>query len=261
MLINEKRAVAYFDILGFKAKIANTPLEKLSSDYEKIITYTNGEYFVENGMIINKDVCHRYIFSDSIFLFAFDDTEASFIDFLAYSWRMMQLFIVSGFPLRGAITYGEIYANTEKNIFLGKAISDCVLLENKQNWIGAIVSDSVIEHYQNAFKKDSVESRILNYLVPKYDVPFKDGTAQNCYVLNWRQNMISEYGIKSIFKNEPYDESAQLKIDNALRFSKSVVDKNTAYFNDEFVPQRYRRLFVGKGNPEGSQMFSNGDEY
>ncbi len=262
MIIQGKRAVTYFDILGFKNKINNIPLDKLSETYEKLVKNTDGEFFIADGIITSKQVCYRYIFSDSLFLVAKEDSEESFIDMLSYAWRMMQQFIAMGFPLRGAITYGEVYANIEKNIFLGKAITDAVMLESQQNWIGAVVDHAAIEHYRTIFEGDDVQSEVLRFLLPIHDVPFKDGMRKDYHVINWRQNIVAEDGIKALFKNEPFDRRAQEKIDNALRFSKEIVDSKMAYFKDELVPQRYRRLFIGhKLPPKGEPMFENGDEY
>lgn len=262
MLIHGKRAIAYFDILGFKAKIENIPIEKLSNDYERIIGQTDGEFSIKGGKITSRQVCYRYIFSDSIFLVAEEDTEDSFVDFISYAWRMMQHFIVTGFPLRGAITYGDIYVNFDKNIFLGKAISEAVILEGQQDWIGAVVDHSAIDRYKSVLEQDTIQSDIMRILLPIHDVPFKDMPRRNCHVLNWRQNIISQDGIKPLFKNEPYDESVQRKINNALRFSKDVVDSGMAYFKDDIVPERYRRFFVGHRLPQSpDSMFPPGDEY
>ena len=262
MIINSKRAVAYFDILGFKSKIENSPIEKLATDYERIISQTSKEFSVENGQVTSREVCHRYIFSDSLFLIAKEDTIESFIDLISYAWRTMQFFIASGFPLRGAITYGEFYANLKCNVFLGKAISNAVVLEGQQNWIGAVVDQTAIDRYDVVFSGDSFQSIIMNTLFPVYNVPLKDGTYKDYHVINWRENMVSETGIKALFKNEPFDESVQVKIDNALRFSKAIVDAGTAYFDDELVPVRYRRIYIGqKEPPVNGPMFPNGDEY
>lgn len=262
MVISGKRAVAYFDILGFKAKLDNIPLEELSSKYDRIVRQTDGEISISNGQFSRKDVCYRYIFSDSLFLVAKEDTEDSFIDLVSYAWRLMQEFIAFGFPLRGAITYGDLYADLACNVFLGKAISEAVLLEGQQDWIGAVVDRSAINRYKSIFENDDTQKYIMNVLLPIHDVPFKDGTRKDYNVINWRINMVSEDGIKALFKNEPFDSGAQIKIDNTLRFSKEIVDAGMVYFNDRLVPERYRRLFVGhRLPPKGTPMFTNGDEY
>lgn len=262
MIIQGKRAIAYFDIMGFKAKLNNLPLSRLSTEYERLIEQTDGEFFISEGTVLSRQVCYRYIFSDSIFLIAKEDTEESAIDLLSYSWRMMQIFIAGGYPLRGAATYGDIYANFEINVFLGKPIAQAVILEGSQDWIGAIVDNSVFEHYKGILKGESIQCEIMNTLFPEYPVYFKNGTRPVYHVINWRQNMISENGIKPLFKNEPYCEDVQRKIDNTLCFSKSIVDSKTAYFNSELVPERYRNFYIAKSAPpQNGHMFTNGDEY
>ena len=261
MIISGKRAVAYFDILGFKAKIDGMPLEDLSEKYEKLITHTNGQFTLEGEKLVSKQVCIRYIFSDSIFLIAEEDSEESFEDLITYAWRMMQIAIASGLPLRGAISYGDIYANLNRNIFLGKSITDAVILEGKQNWIGAVVEDSAIERYGTVFAEGHPSYPLLNLLLPVYCVPLKDGTQKEYHVINWRQNMASEIGIKPLFQNEPYSDAVQEKINNTLCFSKAIVDSKHAYFIDTVVPVRYRKLYVTKNPPNDNTRFINGDEY
>lgn len=249
MIINKKRAVAYFDILGFKAKIINTPLDKLSAKYDRIIQQTDGEFTLEDSQFIRREVCYRYVFSDSIFLVAKEDTEESFIDMLSYAWRMMQFFLVSGFALRGAVTYGYIYANIDYNVFVGKAIVDAVVLEGQQDWCGAVVDKPVIERYYHIFEREDIQGAIMRCLLPIHDVAFKNGERKDYHVINWRMNLASEIGIKALFKNEDHDESAQRKIDNALRFSKEVFESGLYKFNDEVIPIRYRVLIVGEKTP------------
>ena len=262
MIIKGKRAVAYFDVLGFKSKIENTPIEDLAKGYENTIRLTDGRFFVDDRNIINEQICYRYVFSDSIFLIAKEDTEESFVDLLSYAWRMMQMFIACGFPLRGAVAYGDIYANLDSKIFLGKAISEAVILEGQQDWIGALVDNSAIDRYSKVFEKNDNQSVIMKMLFPVYSVPLKGGLHSDYHVINWRQNLIAQKGIKPLFKNEPYNESVQVKIDNALCFSKKIVDSGTAYFQDDVIPVRYRRFYVASGPPPSQgYMPQPGDEY
>lgn len=185
MILSGNRAVAYFDILGFKKRIETTPLEIISSDYERIIIQTDGEFFIDNGQITRREVCYRYIFSDSLFLIAKEDTEESFVDMFSYAWRMMQEFIVSGFALRGAISYGEVYANIDANVFVGQAIVDAAVLEGQQEWIGAVVNDDVIRRYSNIFENNDIQSEVLRRLLPIHDVPLKNGKCKEYHVINW----------------------------------------------------------------------------
>jgi hypothetical protein len=137
-----------------------------------------------------------------------------------------------------------------------------VALEEKQDWVGAVVDYTAIDRYKSVFENGDAQGAILSLLLPIYDVPFKDGTRKEYPAINWRQNIVSQDGIKSLFKNETKDAKAQTKINNTLCFSKEIVDSGHVYFKDEQVPQRYRTLFVGHGVPDDhGPMFKNGDEY
>ena len=94
-IITRKRAVAYFDILGFKSKIDNMQLEELSDTYEKLIKHTVGLLNNKDGQFFWEQVCYRYIFSDSIFLISRDDSDDACVEMISYAWRMMQVAIAT----------------------------------------------------------------------------------------------------------------------------------------------------------------------
>jgi hypothetical protein len=76
-------------------------------------------------------------------------------------------------PLRGAITYGEIYVNTEKNIFLGQALTRAYELEESQQWIGVMIDSNLKDKYSDLFNLINEEENLLKIIFLEYDVPFK----------------------------------------------------------------------------------------
>lgn len=244
-VINGKRAVAYFDVLGFKSKIKNQDLQTIVDEYENLVNSTNGQITLnkEFNAFYLKEVCYRYIFSDSIFLVAYDDTDESFYAMLSYAWRMMQFAIVYRYPLRGAIVYGDIYLNVNRNIYLGKAIVDAVSLEGMQNWIGAVIDDSIFARYKNIFNDEKLGD-IHNLILQKYDVPCKNGSL-NLYTINWRANLNSHNGIKYLFNCDGQEESVLLKIKNTLDYCKYLRSIKMVYTDRDSVPMQYKHLFVG----------------
>ncbi|MBN1778022.1 MAG: hypothetical protein JW811_07860 [Clostridiales bacterium] len=259
-----KLAVAYFDVLGFTDMIKTEPLANVVERYQRMIEYTNN-YMVAVDEISKKIIrlpksCDRYIFSDSILLVANKDTNESFVDLISYAWRFLQIAMVSEFPLRGAITYGDVLIDPQKGLYLGKPIVEAVELEKEQDWMGAIVADSTAQQYTMVFEDGYPNSEILQLLFPIYTVPLKNNEIRTSRVINWRENIISDKGTKAFFKNPSNNQSIQRKIDNTLEFAKAVV-KIGAYFNCTAVPQRYRHLFVSKEPPERGNMPKHGDEY
>lgn len=244
--IKGKRAVAYFDVLGFKAKIKSQDLQTIVDQYENLINFTNGQitFNEESKSYSFKEVCYRYIFSDSIFLVAYEDTEESFYALLSYAWRMMQFAIACGYPLRGAIVYGDIYVNVSKNIYVGEAIVDAVLLEGSQNWIGAVIDNSVFLRYKNIFTDEKLGD-VHSLILQEYNVPGKNGTFNKHFTINWRANLNSHNGIKVLFDNESKDECVQAKIENTLEYCKYLRSINKVYMDRESAPMQYRHVFMG----------------
>ncbi|MEN6325735.1 MAG: hypothetical protein ABFD18_05970 [Syntrophomonas sp.] len=255
-MANDKRAVAFLDILGFKKMIDRIPLEKIVENYEKLINNSRGySNWIGNNTESSiftgadpKDMCKQ---SDSIILFANDSSEVSFLRLIIYAWRLLQFSIVTGLPIRGAISYGDIYINEDLNVFLGKGLLKAYQIEGKQNWIGVILDEIVEEQYSNIF---GPKNTIFNNVMLKYNVPFKDGSYHNFRALNWRFNLIVKNGTRSLFKNEDNDQSVEAKILNTLEFARRIVSSGNIYATN--IPIEFRSLWVGDSQPP----FNHGDD-
>lgn len=260
--IKGKRAIAFFDILGFKEKVATLTIDELADSYSKLISNTENYMLDEStSKIVRKETCKRFIFSDSIFLIANEDTEQGFVDLFTYAWRMMQIAFAMKFPLRGAITYGDVYVEQSKGIFIGESIVKAAIWESKQDWMGAVVDKSAIERYHAVFEGDDILSAILKTLMPIYPVPLKGNVADEQNVINWRTNIISEHGIKALFQNKENDKSVERKIENTLLFAKAIRKQGIAYFNNAIVPIPYRYFYIADHSPSQGVPTENGDEY
>ena len=261
-VIKGKRAIAYFDILGFKEKVAKMTIDQLADSYTKLIQNTeNYVYSEETSQILRKETCKRFIFSDSIFLLASEDTEQGFVDLFSYAWRMMQIALAMKFPLRGAITYGDIYVEESKGIFIGDAIVKAAIWESKQDWIGAVVDKTAVEQYHSIFEGEDLLHQVYRILLPIYPVPLKNGTVEEQVVINWRANIISKHGIKSLFQYDTNNKAVERKIDNTLSFAKAIRDNRIAYFKDSLVPTPFRRFYITDRDPNQGLPTKNGDEY
>lgn len=261
-VIKGKRSVAYFDILGFREKVKNLTIDELAELYSKLIFNTQKKFFLDyNFQIQRAETFKRFIFSDSIFLLAYEDTEQGFIDLFTYAWRMMQIALAMDFPMRGAITYGDIYAEQSRGIFIGDSIVNAAIWESKQDWMGAVVDKTAIERYHSIFEGDDLFPQIYRTLLPTYPVPLKDGSVDIQNVINWRLNIISQQGIKALFQYDANDEAVDRKIQNTLTFAKTIREQQLAYFNSDLVHYPYTYLFIGDHKPNLSVPNENGDEY
>jgi len=65
-----------------------------------------------------------------------------------------------------------------------------------------------------------------------------------------------------LFRNEPFNESVQVKIDNALQFSKEIRETKMAYSNVENIPGKYTTFYIARWMSENNRpQFPHGDEY
>jgi|GEM_PF-1648364 len=252
-----KRAVAFLDILGFKNMIENLSIDEIALKYEtmiKLISSFETNFSKEKSVFEYKPLCKRFIFSDSIILIANDDTTDSFIDFVGYARRILQFSIANQMPIRGAISYGDIYINEKINVFLGKALTDAYELEGKQEWIGIILNESIEERYSELFTNRE-KSIIFDEILYKYNVPFKDGSFNSYRVINWRVNYIVKNGTKSLLINKENNPDVEKKIQNTLLFAKHIRDRGRIY--SDKVPTLFKTFYIGDSEPP----FKHGDEF
>ncbi len=257
------RTIAFLDILGFKEMIMKQPLDELAHKYESLIKLTKSLNkplnIVDNEPRLfqehDKDVnwCISNVFSDSIILISHNDSAESSLKLLVYTWRLSQIMMAYGMPVRGGIAYGDFYINQEHNIFLGKALTDAYELETRQKWIGVSIHNSLINAFPELNNKSN-EINIINVLYPWYDVPLKDGTKENLRALNWRYSLIVQNGTRSLFKSNNTQEVEE-KINNTLTFAQFIKDSGKLYTSNEDCPLELRPLWIGDSVPP----FPHGD--
>ena len=261
------RTVAFLDILGFRAKLLNTPLLELAHDYERRILESRSlnRPFDPTGQTptlfrdhpYNAPWCTQYVFSDSIILVSHEEDIMSCMKLLVYAWRLSQHFMASGTPLRGGVAYGELYQNPSLNVFVGKALAKAYELEGCQNWIGVALDTSVVEKFPEVFEViDKDVYPVLNDLLFEYAVPLKDGTTKQMKTLNWRWNLVVENGTRSLFSDSD-DPKVVEKVNNTLRYVQTFVQRGRLYVKDQSnLPVELRSYYIGAKEPP----FEHGDD-
>jgi hypothetical protein len=264
------RTVAFIDILGFKNKINEQSANDLGKNYKRAIRYALEKYQVnlnsskEPSFFTNiskgDEYCISYIFSDSIILASFDDTEINTCKLLIFTYRLMRTMIVQGFLVRGGISYGDMYIDLEDSIFVGTALTQAYELEMKQEWIGVTIHENVVNAFPNIFNGSYKYGNYLKNILVKYQVPMKYGEIRNLYTINWRWNLIVEKGTKSLF-GKTNDWASKVKIDNTLNYTKYIRNSSLDYpFKPSECPIEIRALYVAEGKPR-KIMPKHGDEY
>lgn len=128
----EEYFVAFLDILGFKTLLKEMKCDEIYSIFEILHKQTSSRR-IQNGVEIKayKEIKH-VILSDSVIVYIKKDIEDAFAtlinicDQLQYSLANRDKPIL----LRGAISVGELFSDSENDIIYGNGLTSAYLLEN-----------------------------------------------------------------------------------------------------------------------------------
>lgn len=151
----EEYFIAFFDILGFEARLESLGLDKMIEKYQQLINIIDknnfkqeelkngkfhGAFWTSEGIpLISYEINGAYA-SDSILIWANRKLEEKFVpsdNFLNICNELICSSIEIGLPLRGAISMGNLCIDEKKGAYLGKALVDIARLEKQQDIIGA----------------------------------------------------------------------------------------------------------------------------
>lgn len=196
--IQQKRLVAFLDIMGFKDMVARhfNEIERQLTSLSKFIS-----------QIISEHQGYQYmIFSDSIIIYASAEIEDVFHNFLSKVARIIEKSIELGLPIKGAIAFGDCsVCMDDKPFVFGQPIIDAYVLEENVVLYGVVLHNSVEEF--------AMSECINSQLVFDYRVPLKGGCSSH-YILNWFGN------------NQDGNES------NLLAIRKTVSDSPRRYIDN-----------------------------
>jgi len=132
------RFVGVFDVLGFKNRLHHEGLATVAAGYRDL----RRQALLANRLPVVGPGLHEVwttrlvIASDTILVWSDDDPE-SVDSFLTTCGFLIGYAFNIGWLLRGGIAYGECIMNAVDLEFLGQPIIDALLLEKRQEWIGA----------------------------------------------------------------------------------------------------------------------------
>lgn len=261
----ENRTVAFIDILGFRNLIENEPIQDLAKTYDYMVQASNAinRPLQLNGSVPtlfpghdqNEPWCQRYVFSDSIILISNGNDDRSCLKLLVYAWRFLQMLLAMKLPARGGIYYGELYENRQANVVLGKALTGAHALEQKQQWIGIAIDDTVVAAHPDLISLLK-STDVLSQLFFFYPVPLKDGTRAALHTLNWRFNLLVQKGTRSLFSQSD-EVSIREKVQNTLQYAKAIIESGKVYVSEqEKLPVELRSFYIG----DSQAPFSHGDD-
>ena len=157
-----KRWVVYFDLLGFRDFVKDGHIVNTFFHWEKCLsTFHNNLH--------NYPKLEYAHFSDTFLIYAPDDSISSYGQIDSCSRWFFQHAILQQIPLRGALGWGEFYADKPNGVFLGKALVIAYEFGEQFNWIGYMLSPSALSRMTHAevnlpscpvhFRKANVQTR------------------------------------------------------------------------------------------------------
>ena len=250
---------AYLDILGFKNIVKRSTFDQLKAIVET--------FSVESAEAVDKSrrietntgrVCTRIdlkhsinvrIVSDSIYVWTKnDDCLKQFDDLLHIVNAMLASGLRHDLPLRGVVTYGELFAGEakmsadiplESGALYGRALVEAYELESQMDWSGAILTPKAWAKVKGEFEKAKVAGvsavmRSGNIKAPTdlfnhfpyllwCDVPFKGNNRRKAIAFNWNYKSgldLSEEEIHEAFsaRGGVEEQSVRSKLNETIRF-------------------------------------------
>jgi hypothetical protein len=132
---DRKRWVAYFDLLGTKARIATGDHYDVFDVYREAI-----KRLTEGG--VSHDQVRSTWFSDTFLLVSTDDSGRSFAQIEQAARLFWYYMLQAHIPLRGAIAFGPMYADFNHRVFVGKAMVEAYEYGENQDWLGLVLCPS-----------------------------------------------------------------------------------------------------------------------
>jgi len=199
----EKRFVAFFDILGFRDRVMRDSHKQIYKDLKAIQVNEETLYDILDKQSVKNLFGDSKIlivkFSDSAVLFSKNATIENFILFLISARFLFSSFLKKNFLIKGAMAYGDISVDEERQLYFGQPIIDSYLLEEDVNYIGVVAHNSIDKFKQNIDSTDKFYS-LLNQLLYEGKSHLKSGHITHLN-LNWFRQLLDNENLKVKEKN------------------------------------------------------------
>ena len=212
--------IGVFDFLGFKRKMSYNLLD-IASQYMAIseIVKSCGEScsrFEVNGKISN--ISPEIIqISDTFIIYALEREPQDIIQFLCNIHHILFYAILYKFPLRGALTTGEMLISKDQIMLFGPALLEAFELERSQDWSGACIGPSLKSYIDDVGIRDEIFPLVL-----PYNVPFKKEPKFNSdLAINWVADIANEISPDFLpNKFQPFEQGSpeENKVNNTVDF-------------------------------------------
>lgn len=232
----ENKFVAFLDVMGFSNLVNGGSIDNLESYFEKITE-------VLDKLRQDKADIKSFLISDSIILIA-PSGLSGFIQLLWAIRRIQSAILWRKILLRGAVSYGQVYYNKEKNIIVGKGFIKAYLLEQEAVYPRVIIDPSIIRQLSTDKKA------FLKQINKTLDYTFEDRLIykKSDFTKITDDGIFIDYANKSIGKEElngNLKKAYELIIDNL--YSEQKLYTKYIWLKDYFLETlRYTDFLLNK---------------
>lgn len=208
--------VALFDVLGFEKRLETTPLATVAEGYQRLraLKLRARSVPIMSSATVRMESVGTTIFSDTILLWCDDDSNAV-QSLLTACAVLVASAIEERWPLRGGIAYGDCVLNRETRTFVGQPIVQAYQVEQSQEWLGAAIHETALNHKRLGTLIQCTEDVI------KYAIPVKPKAPALDYAIHWGPySMGAKTVLKSLIK-EANDPSVKAKYEATLGYLKA----------------------------------------
>lgn len=237
--------IASLDILGFSAFVKNNEHHRLIDLIESFVNKIKADRDLINAeylKIVDDEITEEVkslIISDTIILYSSKAEIESFLKIVLLIQILLTNSFLSGIPLRGCLTAGEISVKHLKNndIIFGLPLVEAYEEEKKQEWAGCIITNKCLDtvkrfHVNN--NKPCIKWLKRNKDIIEYHTPLKNNIYALMHVVNWTKIATAIKLNDSIIQRSFYEHNKEplthediiktkLKVKNTLDFWKNNI--------------------------------------
>ena len=240
--ITKNRFIAFLDIMGIKNLIKTEGVKKIYMLYAEIDDIT--KVYRKNNLIIN-------YYSDSIMAATIDDSVDGYESLVLFCAQIEAYCIKNGYAVNGAISYGIITIDKERNIWLGEPLSWVYDLQNKLFFYGIVLDEQA---YEKA--KDIVLPVAFNLTIPELVtgmiIPIKKEGWIEMPCVNW-----FEFIGEKIGKENPYQDQIAPMRKYVRALYEKYKDVGGGYFYISNTEMVLKQWYDFTGKDEESHRWGN----
>lgn len=241
------RLLALIDVLGFRKQLEERGAEDVGRRYSQALNSAStggwSDIFppFRTASLQLADFADVVLFSDTLIILSKSNSDRDTLRAHYAVWRLCQLLTVHKFPIRGALCFGDVYADVPSRVVVSSALVEADRLEKTQEWLGVCVSANAQQRIVQAVRQSADLQQFVDRTIVAYNIPMKSGPAAG-YCLNWRAGLVFDAGIEAYLRDEV--GLANPKLDNSLQFLRWLQTNGYRVWFRQ-IPD----IFVGKTPP------------